>query len=420
MSADGSSKSPFARIRRAYAAAAILSFNSVLLLIIVLFALHLALNVFEWYRGPTEVYAPNFDLSAYVEVDEETAREIVREFDLHAAGGHNFEGIGEYDYQPWVEFAERPFAGKYLNVEERAGYTVRRTAEPEPAAGREDFVVWAFGGSTMFGFGMNDEHTIPSHLQREVQKLRPDRRVVVVNHAHGWWYSSQEVAHFLALLRLEPAPDAAVFLDGYNDVGIMGLGYEPTYYTPVLWDAWEAERRRRQYPAPGGRWFRFTQSFPTIRLHRILRPPSSSPPAVPDRFSGAPQERVERIGDVYRKNRRLGASIAREFGIQPHFFLQPVFERQSLIPIFRRVYPAQISEARSDSSHLFVSLHDAIDGLKKPYLDGCHYNEEASQVLACRMAEYIAGQRPGGGSACTAEGRSLLNAPPKRSQAPAN
>ncbi len=153
----GSTESRFARIRRVYVGTALIFFNTALLLAVLLVTIHFGLNAFEWFRGPNRVYSTQFDLSAFTEADEETALAIVREFDAHAAGRLDRQGLGEYDYQPWVGFAERPFSGSYLNVEERRGYTVQRTSAPEPIReGVEDFVVWAFGGSTQFGFGIND------------------------------------------------------------------------------------------------------------------------------------------------------------------------------------------------------------------------------------------------------------------------
>jgi hypothetical protein len=377
-------------------------FDILVLLLLVLLGLHAGLDVYERLRDPTPVYSDKFDLDAYTVADEETAAAIVQEFDLRAAGGLRGQGLGEFDYQPWVGFAERPYSGQYLNVDEYSGYTARRTSPPSQASPEaEELIVWGFGGSTFFGFGMNDDHTPASHLQRELQRLLPSYRVRVVNHAHGWWYSSQEVAHFLALLRIESPPQVVLFLDGVNDVGVVSNGYEPTYYTSVLWDAWQAERHRRRYPAPGGAWLQFTQSFPTTRLQRLLRPTrltlqALTPPLQhPSRFRSRPGEPARRVLEVYRTNRRIAAGIADAFGIQVHFFLQPtssVRESADREPrgVYEIVYNALITEARDSGLPHFDTLHDALYGLDKPYIDTIHYNEEASQILGARMAERIA------------------------------
>jgi len=390
------------RIRSIHMGIASTVFDILVLVVLALLGIHVVLDVQERLKGPTAVYSSQFDLNAYTIADSQTAAAIVAEFDLRAKGGAGGQGIGEFDYQPWVDFAERPYEGQYVNVDEFFGYTSRRTTPPaEGPSGAEEMLVWVFGGSTMFGFGMNDDQTVASHLQRELQRLMPDHRVRVVNHAHGWWYSSQEVAHFLALLRIESPPDVALFLDGVNDFYIVSLGYEPTYYTSMLWEAWQAERHRRRYPAPGGAWFQLTQSFPTTRLKRLMAPrrlrfqkltPSDKHPA---RFRSQPSDPAGRVLDVYRSNRRIASSIADAFGIQVHFFLQPTssirdMEGHEPRGIQERMYSELIVEAREDSTGRFDTLHDVFDGLDKAYIDTVHYNEAASQILGARMAERIA------------------------------
>ena len=378
------------KIRRTYVGSALLAFNTALLTCMLLATIHIGLNVVERCRGTTPVYKDAFDLSAFTKVDEATAREIVHEFDVHATGGHESEGIGEYDYQPWAGFAERPFSGKYLNVEERAGCTTRRTSAPDPErAGVEDFVVWAFGGSTQFGFGINDDDTVPSHLQRQLQALLPNRRVVVINHGHGWWYSTQEVVHFLTLLHNDASPQVAIFLDGFNEYYIAWSRREPYYFSSILYDGWESERQRRRYPAPRGAWFQLTPSFPTNRIQRFIRPLESAPPPVPPRFEKVANDPARRLIEVYMTNRRIAVAAGDALGIQVHFFLQPVSAGWRSTPILTEAYDELILEAAAGPTSHLVSLHGVLDGLEQAYVDGIHYNEEGARVLATHMAEQI-------------------------------
>jgi hypothetical protein len=228
----------------------------------------------------------------------------------------------------------------------------------------------------------------------------PGYRVQVINHGHGWWFSSQEVAHFLALLRIEPAPQVAVFLDGFNDVTLVAQGYEPTYFTSILWDGWESERERRRYPAPRGAWLELTQSFPPTRLRRLMGQkrltyinlsPSISYPA---RFRRVPGDPAGRVLDVIRSNRKVAGGIADAFGIQVHFFLQPTSffrgtEAWQRPGMNETVYRSLIVEERDGKAPRCTSLHDALDGMERPYIDSIHYNEEASRILGARMAEQI-------------------------------
>src|SRR5262245_19902903 len=129
-----------------------------------------------------------------------------------------FDRMGEsetYLYQPWVEFSERVFHSDRLNVDEATPLPIRRTWRA-PGNSQEPLIVWAFGGSTMFGWGVPDDETIASHLAKILSRTLPERAVTVVNHGHSYFFSSQELALFQTLLRRGGRGDFAVFLDGVN------------------------------------------------------------------------------------------------------------------------------------------------------------------------------------------------------------
>jgi hypothetical protein len=64
-------------------------------------------------------------------------------------------------WEPYSYWRRLPFEGRFINVDERG---LRRTWNP--AASPEDRAVWVFGGSTVWGTGVRDDHTIPSELSR--------------------------------------------------------------------------------------------------------------------------------------------------------------------------------------------------------------------------------------------------------------
>lgn len=55
-----------------------------------------------------------------------------------------------------------------------------------------ELVVWFFGGSTMFGFGQRDEHTIPSEIVRS--PAADGHRIEAVNVGTPTWAIWQEAA----------------------------------------------------------------------------------------------------------------------------------------------------------------------------------------------------------------------------------
>ncbi len=117
-------------------------------------------------------------------------------------------------YEPYTQFTEAPFEGRFVNVTE-AGY--RKVADQGPwPPQKENFNVFVFGGSTTFGYGVADEETIPSQLQQRLGKSST-RRVSVYNFGRAYYYSSQERILFGNLLAGGVVADVAVFIDGLNE-----------------------------------------------------------------------------------------------------------------------------------------------------------------------------------------------------------
>lgn len=126
------------------------------------------------------------------------------------------EGWGggmEIDYQPFVEYASRPRAGKHFNIRE-PGFRV-------PSGGATNLNgpnkrIFVFGGSTVFGMGVSDNETIPAYLQEAFREAGRDD-VDVFNFSTVGYYSTQERILFERLINLGYVPDLTVFVDGLND-----------------------------------------------------------------------------------------------------------------------------------------------------------------------------------------------------------
>ncbi len=117
-------------------------------------------------------------------------------------------------YQPFTQFRERTFAGRYVNVSAE-GYRVSREQGPWPPA-EDSLNVFLFGGSTTFGYGVNDDQTIASYLQPFLAEGL-NRDVRVYNFGQGHYYSTQERIQFTELLASGAVPDVALFIDGLYD-----------------------------------------------------------------------------------------------------------------------------------------------------------------------------------------------------------
>ena len=111
-------------------------------------------------------------------------------------------------WQPFVYFRRKPYAGALIHVD---AHGFRATVNPTHSENQRS--VWLFGGSTVWGTGVSDAHTLASELARAGS-------VQVLNFGETGYVSAQSQLAFMASLRCADAvrPDFVVFVDGVNDV----------------------------------------------------------------------------------------------------------------------------------------------------------------------------------------------------------
>ena len=118
------------------------------------------------------------------------------------------EAARDTQWQPFVYFRRKPYAGTLIHVD---AHGFRATVNPTHSENQRS--VWLFGGSTVWGTGVSDAHTLASELARAAS-------VQVLNFGETGYVSAQSQLAFMASLRCTDAvrPDFAVFVDGVNDV----------------------------------------------------------------------------------------------------------------------------------------------------------------------------------------------------------
>lgn len=198
------------------------------------------------------------------------------------------ESLGvRYVYAPFVEFKPAPYAKRFVNVLP-GGFRQGRDAGPWPPL-KSELVVFVFGGSTTFGFGLPDNETVVSRLEGKLAERFPGRKVRCYNFGRGYYFSSQERQLFESLLAEGVAPNLAIFIDGLNEfVYHDGL----PEFTPALYG----------FTAP--------DQPPMVRAELT---------SDADRSSA-----VAQLIARYRENLRLIEAVAQAHGVSPIFIGQPV------------------------------------------------------------------------------------------------
>lgn len=253
-----------------------------------------------------------------------------------------------------------------LNVRDGA-----RVSWTPPPCECERLTVWVYGGSTTFGLGQRDEHTIPSWLARAAWEEGLALDVVnrgMPGHAH--W---TEADRFAWDLTVEPAPDLVVFYDGVNEMWMTNYLNAPE--TNHLWLAIEPtteqilieQRPSGEAPAPDG---------------AEVKPHPTVPSRTDEDFGRISAERYARaIG--------MSEAIARARGVPAQWFWQPSRVARPTIddePHYDEEGEAQMRDqyqaARDALPSHVVDLTDVFGDDREPYFwDDLHHDEDAARII---------------------------------------
>jgi hypothetical protein len=269
----------------------------------------------------------------------------------------------KFQYEPWVEFKNVDYAGKFVNIE----HAIRKTIPNvyyNPSS-KDTIDIYFFGGSTIFGFNLSDEETIPSQFVKLYQQKNPNGKSIRVrNFGTPTYYSLQELMLFTKLVFKGERPDMVVFLDGVNDFWFAKASYyNQSYFSYIMRQVFSQDLL-----ATGKFNFKDTAD-------RMYKDPENIP--------------LKQFNDTliahYFSNIRNSRMMADLIGAKSYFFCQPV-------PFYK--YPNQQKDAicfkdqhtRYDYIYPIIEKNaDSIPGLTflgnmlenetgYPFVDGLHYS----------------------------------------------
>jgi lysophospholipase L1-like esterase len=194
------------RFRTLHKDFAIIVLNTLLLLVL----LNIFFFVFYWVSDrPGDLSISEEQWQSLQRVYEGFSRTEIRSLQIEM-------GSRTFMYDPYTEFKERPYTGKYLTVDAH-GFRPFKNQGPWPPNKDRYLTVFLFGGSTTFGYGVPDDQTIASYLQEYLSQADSKREVRVYNFACESYYSTQERILFEQQIKEGTTPDVAIFIDGLND-----------------------------------------------------------------------------------------------------------------------------------------------------------------------------------------------------------
>ena len=191
-----------------YRSFAIICLNLIIALTILLITIWSVLEIRHQIHGRGHVIisdAIKFD--SFSATSLEVAKYTAKEFDTYASSQ-------PFVFNPWTTFMLAPFSGEHLNIVKGTLFNHRITINNNKKQNSyPEITIWCFGGSTLYGFGVPDSQTIPSHIQNMLNEESKFYNLNIVNFGQPYWFSSVEVAAYNAMLQSDNQPDIVIFFD---------------------------------------------------------------------------------------------------------------------------------------------------------------------------------------------------------------
>lgn len=284
-------------------------------------------------------------------------------------------------YKSFVVWRREAFAGETIHVEGR--YLQRRTVNIAPAGAR---TAWFFGGSTMWGNGVDDGNTIPSLFARASGWHAE-------NFADSGYIAHQGLQQLIQLLQDGHRPDLVIFYDGINDT-LFKCRSELGPHSH------ERERQIATVLETSANPHSFAHYFaPFAKLAQNVRREAGRAVAAEEFDCHADPAKAEAVAENLLADWRFARHLVELHGGRFLAFLQPVsfFSRTPLDylklprnfePQYRAVYP--ILRAKLARSGEFQDLVAVLDGDEPVYTDFCHLAPRGNRIVAERMAQIVA------------------------------
>ncbi len=290
-----------------------------------------------------------------------------------------------YVYEPYTQFKERPFRGKYVNVHE-AGFRYVKNQGPWPPD-KNNFNIFVFGGSTTFNYGLPDYQTIPSYLQELLNSSSKSKKSYIYNFCQGYYFSSQECIFLKKLITAGFIPDATLFIDGLNE--FYQVNDEPFY----------TEKLKNYFKGKQG----LILDIPIIRFISEAKTRKANDVLDINNYKYSISE-IKTIIDHYLINKKIIEAICRDFKIKCFFVWQPVptyqydlkyhlfsdggFGKNTLSRYGYQEMEKHFKSGRVGNNLLWLAnMQEGID--KALYLDKYHYTAEMSKEIANRVYNFI-------------------------------
>lgn len=299
---------------------------------------------------------------------------------------------GAVKWEPYTYWRYKSRKGNFININKEG---LRLTTQNNDGITSNQIKrIFMFGGSTLFGTGARDSHTIPSLFSSELHKKGV--YVEVFNYGQSGYVSTQEVFDLIKELQRGNIPDAVIFYDGVNDVYSAYQNQQPGLPQN------EANRRKE---------FNLSKNLPAAYDNFIYNLAKSSRLAsflarlLNMKNKNTSYESVAQpnlaygTAETYFHNIRVVNALSLEYNFEAVFYWQPtIFNKSKLTKYEKLEYARELSvKSLFDEVYRIVSKKNHTDGFydlsnlfyntnPPVFIDFCHISEDGNLIVAKEMA----------------------------------
>ena len=313
-------------------------------------------------------------------------------------------------FEPYIHTKSEPMVLEHTAFHPAGFRMVGREQGPWPMS-PDAFNVFVFGGSTVVGSGVRDDHAIPAVLQQMLRERFGDKAINVYNFATAGHYSTQERIYFEQLILRGHVPHAVVFVDGLND---FFYWHDEPAHTSMMRSAYAYMATRADYRSLltaikavvirlpltqlAQRYYHYARTGQMPKASLISTAHAADNPY-------AERTRIDAVIERYFRFKQMAAAVAESFGIVPVFVWQPVplYRYDGKLRLFPVIddhlihehgYPVMAQRAAGrDMGKDFIWCADAFERAARPlYLDAVHYTIEGNEMVASCIVEAIVGR----------------------------
>lgn len=288
-------------------------------------------------------------------------------------------------YKPFAEWQMLPYQGKTLHINKQG----LREHNP-PSSSTTNPVIRFFGGSTMWGEGSDDAHTIPALFHQKINGG------TVFNHAQLAYNSRQSLDALISMYSTGEKTDVVIFYDGVNDAAFLcprEIEELPGHRLVPLF---------QQKIYGGKKQFILTvlNNLFTENILLVIQYARNTGENKPSLYNCLDTEKGKIVARMLFQNWVMAHDLVTARGgkfvavLQPASYIgSPRLDHlelnEELGGNFRFVYQ-EIQRLITENNYPWIlDLTSSLDGNEYIYIDFCHISSSGNKIIADKISEFI-------------------------------